>query len=248
MSSVLITGASGMLGRHLKDRFYDADVILGRAELDLTNIEKTKSWIKNKYYSTIIHAAAFTDLDYCENNKKRTMILHASIVDTLNNFCDRLIYISTVPVWEKEQYEENTYFESKRAGEERTAKRDTNVVVRTNIYGRGGIVGWAHKNLNKGRAINGYEDVWFNPVHVDQLSHFIKEITEEKTNKPVYTIAGDTMLNKYDFLKKIAETLELDSSLIAPIETKKQNLLLENPDKTYSLKQGMELIKYDYKN
>ena len=176
------------------------------------------------------------------------MILHSSIIEVLNNFCDRLVYISPVPVWEKNQYKENVYFESKRAGEETTSRRATNIVVRTNIYGRGGIVDWAHENLSEKKPINGYEDVQFNPVHVAQLSDFIVGIVNQKSNKPRYTVSADTTLSKYHFLKKIAQILELDSSLVSPIETRKQNLLLENADKTYSLKQGMELIKHDYQN
>jgi len=247
--SVLITGASGMLGKSLHKLYTDADTISGRSQLDLSDINKTQNWLENKYYSTIIHAAAFTDLNYCKNNIDKAIILHASIIDVLSKHCDRLIYISTVPVWEKSRYAPNEYFETKKLGEHVALKRADNIVVRTNIYGPSNLVDWACQNLQQGQQINGYENVLFNPVHVDQLSLWIYDLLKKDVQKQIFTIAADRTLSKYQFLKEVAEMIGLDSSLIFPITLPwEQDLVLQNPDKTYSLKEGMELIKNDYKN
>ena len=118
-----------MLGKSLNKLYTGADTISGRSQLDLSNISETHNWLKNKHYSTIVHSAAFTDLNYCKNNIDKAIILHASIVDVLSEHCDRLVYISTVPIWEKNEYTPNEYFETKKLGEHVTLKRADNIVV-----------------------------------------------------------------------------------------------------------------------
>jgi len=238
-----------MLGKSLNKLYDDADVISGRSQLDLSDIDKTQNWLKGRYYSTIIHSAAFTDLNYCKNNIDKAIILHASIVDVLSKHCDRLAYISTVPIWEKNEYFPNEYFETKKLGEHVALKKANNIVIRTNIYGPSNLVDWAYQNLKQGQQINGYENVFFNPIHVDQLSSWIYENLKHKTQKQTLTVSGDRTLSKYQFLKEVAEVTDLDSSLIFPITLPwEQDLVLENPDKVFPLNKGMELIKNDYKN
>ena len=41
---ILITGGSGMLGSSLRTIFPSADVLNGKQDLDLTNIQKTNEW------------------------------------------------------------------------------------------------------------------------------------------------------------------------------------------------------------
>tara|TARA_R110000824_G_scaffold357337_1_gene544784 strand:- start:78 stop:824 length:747 start_codon:yes stop_codon:yes gene_type:complete len=247
--SILITGASGMLGKSLNKLYIDASVICGRSQLDLSDIDETQKWMKGKHYSTIIHAAAFTDLNYCKNNIDKAIILHASIVDVLSEHCDRLVYISTVPMWKKSEYLPNVYFETKKLGEQVALKKTGNIVVRTNIYGPSSLVDWAYQSLKQKQQINGYENVIFNPVHVDQLSAWICDILKQDAQKQILTISGSRILSKYQFLKEIAEMMHLDSSLVFPITLpQEQDLKLEDPDQVCSFKKGMELIKNDYKN
>lgn len=242
----LITGANGMLGRCLKKRLKDSQVLSGRSYLDLTDLKKTKEWLGRKHFSTIIHTAAFTDLSFCEHNKEMAFCLHSSVVEILKEHCDRIIYISTVPIWNDENYKKNVYFESKRAGEHKALDNHNGVVIRTNIYGDGGLVKWAINQLSAGNKINGFSDVYFNPVHTAQLSDFIVKLMQQEAHESLYTLAGDETLSKYEFLKKVSQILNFNSSLIEPIIANKHSVVLKNVDVTFSLKQGMEILKNDY--
>jgi len=244
----LITGANGMLGRCLKKRLKDSQVLAGRSYLDLTDLKKTKEWLGKKHFSTIIHTAAFTDLSFCEHNKGMAFCLHSSVVEILKEHCDRIIYISTVPIWNDENYKKNVYFESKRAGEHKALNDSNGVVIRTNIYGNGGLVKWATNELSAGKKINGFSDVYFNPVHTAQLSDFIVKLMQQEAHQSLYTLAGDQTLSKCDFLKKVSQILNFNSSLIEPIIANKHSVVLKNVDVTFSLKQGMEILKNDYQN
>ena len=114
-SGILITGASGMLGASLQKIFPTATTLAGKKQLDLSNMEESREWFLKKRFKTIIHCAALTNLNQCQRNSTMAFSLHSGIIPLLNDHCDRLIYISTVPVWQSADIEDNVYFISKKA-------------------------------------------------------------------------------------------------------------------------------------
>ena len=72
---MLITGASGMLGKSLSKLFPKSTLLKGKKDLDLTDIKETNNWFKGKHFDVIIHCAAFTDLGYCDDNTNQASIL-----------------------------------------------------------------------------------------------------------------------------------------------------------------------------
>ena len=239
---MLITGASGMLGKSLSKLFPKSTLLKGKKDLDLTDIKETNNWFKGKHFDVIIHCAAFTDLGYCDDNTNQARILHSEIVDHLDQYCDKLVYISTNPTDDK-----RAYYLTKQEGEKRTMlNSQSNIVLRTNIYGRGGLVEWAVSNLKDKKQINGYANVIFNAIHVDQLSNTIKKVLQADFPGGVQNIAGNYIMSKYDFICLVANYLNLDNNLIAesmsPIP---QDLVIES-QYGLSLNEGLELLKKDY--
>ena len=167
-SKILITGGSGMLGSSLKKIIINAEVLDGRSKLDFCKNSQVYDFFQNKYFDSIIHTAAFTDLKYCESYPDKANILHAEIVNFLQTKCNKLIYISTNP-----SKSNKIYYKTKRQGEKNALKRQKDLVIRTNIFGNKGLVEWALKKIKTDKIIYGYTDVKFNPVHVDQLSNYI---------------------------------------------------------------------------
>lgn len=237
-----------MLGSFLSKHLVNSEIIFGRKHVDLTDLQKTKQWLNNKKFSTIIHTAAFTDLDFCEKNEEMSFVLHSSIIEVFRKHCSKIVYISTVPVWDEKHYKKNVYFESKKSGEQKVLNCENGLVIRTNIYGDGGLVKWAVNNISNKQKINGFSDVYFNPIHVAQLTDFIVQIIQKDKCESLYTVASDQILTKFDFLKKVSKTLNLDSSLINPVISNKSNLILKNIDITFSLEEGIRKLKNDYKN
>jgi len=240
---MLITGASGMLGKSLSKLFPNAILLAGRRDLDLTNIEETNNYLEDKYFDVIIHCAAFTNLQYCDDNPYKTMILHSEIVDHLVKHCDKFIYISTNPTDNK-----RTYYLTKQAGEKRTMlSKSTNIVLRTNIYGKGGLAEWAISNLKDKKKIKGFSNILFNAIHIDQLSNVIKELLSDPHSSGVINVAGNYTISKYDFICLVANYLNLDVNLVTPSEgTILQDLVIANSIDKLSLNEGLKLLKKDY--
>jgi len=270
MSKFLITGANGMLGKSLCSTFTDHLALNGRKELDLTDLKLVEKFLQNKSFDVVIHSAAYTNLNFCEENEEKAFILHSKVLPLLHSKCKTFVYISTNP-----SCSQKVYYRSKREGEEKCIKNlSDSVVIRTNIYGKGGLVEWAVKELREGNQINGYTNVVFNAVHAEQLSGFLyyllfnKELMEdgyESTTDPkraalnidsylkykskALSFGGNYSLSKYDFLKLVSIYLGLDSSLIKPTETEPNDLMVPvsyDDVLSPSISQGLEILKKNY--
>ena len=209
-NKILITGGNGMLGKSLKKYFPNATFLNGKKDLDFTS-DKIDILINSfGQFDYVIHCAAITDLNYCEIHPKQAYDIHVKAVKLLQKKSNKLIYISTNPIQSKK-----VYYKTKKMGEESTLERENDLVIRTNIIGDGGLVKWALDNLKRGKKINGFSNVIFNPIHVDQLSEFISKNIEKY--KGVLNLASFDHISKYNFLKSIATKYKIEE-LIQPIK------------------------------
>jgi dTDP-4-dehydrorhamnose reductase len=223
MLKILVTGGNGMLGNELKNHIPKASYMLGKNDLDLSNLNLVDNILPYDY-DIIIHTAAYTNISYSENFPQKAFNLHAGVIPFLQSRCKKLIYISA----QGKNYNQ-VYFKTKLKGEKLTLKRETDLVIRTNIYGNGGLVNWALKELNKGSKINGYTDVIFNPLSTLQLSKIIVESFQESG---IINTGTKSIISKYDFLKILALKNNLDVNLIFPTKNNKyQDLTVDLKDK-----------------
>lgn len=156
--NVLITGASGLLGRACTKAFADQQPITcawSRAgendlRIDLTNSSAVRAAIKELKPDLIIHTAAERKPDICENQQEQTQALNVDASQTLaESAADlnaKLIYLSTDYVFDGSNppyavddacHPLNFYGQTKRAGEEAVlTASDQHIVLRVPIlYG-----------------------------------------------------------------------------------------------------------------
>lgn len=161
---VLVTGASGMLGKDIVKLFsrsggyeiytcqIDQTEILNRENINSVTFDLTDSNLFSKHLKEIrpdliIHCAAIVNVDACEKDKDKALKLHSETINqiAIDSPSSKLVYISTDSVFDgsKGDYLEkdkpnplNYYATSKLEGEQNTLKLVKNsMVVRTNIYG-----------------------------------------------------------------------------------------------------------------
>ena len=212
MSKILITGGNGMLGSELQKYFVGATVLRGRVKLDLTNLKLLEDYLKENSFDTIIHAAAYTNLKYSEENPLKALDLHCNVVDLFNKYSRKLIFISA-----QGKDFESVYHKTKLLGEKKVKAKENNLIIRTNIYGNGGLIQWAKNELILGNSINGFSNCIFNPVSTEQLSALIYKSINNLSG--IINVGSKTIISKYDFLKVVALQLNLDVNLIFPVET-----------------------------
>ena len=227
-----------MLGSKIKTYLPNADYLNGTKDIDLSSPSCIADILALPYYDIIIHTAAFTNMNYNESNPNEAYHLHADIVTILQQKCNKLVYISG----QGKNYD-LVYFKSKLKGESLVLQRSTDLVIRTNIYGNGGLARWALNELKQSKSINGYTDVIFNPLSTKQLSKFLLTCFDKEG---IINVGTKSIISKYDFLKILALKNSLDPQLILPIKSNQYEDLtvdLNNQYQEFNLLEG--ILDYD---
>ena len=69
MKNILITGANGLLGSEFKARLTDEEAwFCGHADLDITDFEAVRCFLKGRKIRYIINCAACRDAEYLEDH------------------------------------------------------------------------------------------------------------------------------------------------------------------------------------
>ncbi len=248
---VLITGGSGMLGSnlafwlsqsrprwqlHLTYRTHRVEmpgVASHRCDLlDMAEVERLMEDVKPEL---IIHCAALTDLDYCEQHPGEALLVNAGTTMTVMGWAEhlgaRLIYISTDamfgvarkrPFTEKSEIQPiSEYAFTKFQGElDASCIGDKTLIVRTCIFGsnptpRQSLAEWIVAELSAGNPITGFTDVRFNPILTTDFAAALLVAIESKLSG-LYHISGRDALSKYDFAVLLANTFGYDPKLVVP--------------------------------
>lgn len=242
-NKILVSGANGMLGKALVKRLNKSSTI------DIYCISKSNSSpfdfvklvspeeIEEIEFEAFFHCAAEVNVNLCEKDFNHAMLSNCeyagwlfSRVTAVYNF-----FISTDSVYEgvTGDYREidetnpvNNYAKSKLKGEELLLKNIANLyVIRTNIVGDnsksgGSLFEFAKRELSLGNAINGFNNIYFNPLSVQHLSLVLLRMLEDKVPFGIYNLGCDRKISKYDFLMEVANIMAADASLIKSIDYK----------------------------
>ncbi|WP_409068649.1 dTDP-4-dehydrorhamnose reductase family protein [Clostridium sp. FAM 1755] len=243
---ILITGSTGMLGKSIINDFKDDNRFevygisrrinekvnnYNRVITDITDNDQLIKILRRINPDVIIHCAANTNVDDCSDNKEYTYKLHVEATQTLAEFNSRYIYISTDSVFDgqKGDYSEedeinplNYYATTKLEGERVSLNSNSKtLILRTNIYGfhleeKNSLVEWALGNLLLDNKINGFNNVYFNPVYVGQLAKIIKKIVTSSNITGILNIGSKEYISKYEFLIRLAEVFNIYINLVIP--------------------------------
>ena len=242
-NKILITGASGMLGTALaknweekfdiyatdKKIFQDSPTELFFA-FDLLD-DSYDVLLKWAEPDCIVHCAAITNVDYCEEYPEEATKVNGESVKKLlkSDVNARLIFISTDAVFpdgvhmatEKDKTgSDNVYGKSKELGEKYIMEEDgLHSVIRTTIVGKNinpsnqGFVEWIISSLKNRKEIVLFDDVLFTPITIWHLAEELEWVIRNDIGGIVH-IAGKNAITKYEFGMSLCEKLGLDKRLI----------------------------------
>jgi dTDP-4-dehydrorhamnose reductase len=240
---ILITGASGMLGATLVNKWQDRFEVFGTGksnflnnpakkymEFDLLN-ESYKDLIKWSSPDIVLHCAALTDVDYCEENPTNTFHVNSEPLDKFLKVDSniKVIFISSDAVFDGNIHLAsertlcspiNVYGQSKKKGEDYLSKLENkHLSVRTTILGKNinytkqGLLEWMINSLKNGKKITLFNDVIFTPITIWRLAKELESVIENDLSGVIH-IAGKEPISKYEFGLKLCKVLDLDSNLI----------------------------------
>lgn len=190
----------------------------------------------------IIHCAALANLDACEANPDLARQLNTDLPRTLASHVARggarMVHVSTDSVFDglRGDYTEQdppnpigVYSCTKLEGELAVAEADSRAIIaRVNLFGwsmngNRSLAEFFFNNLSQGRAVNGFTDVFFCPILVNELARIFTAMLE-KNLSGLYHVVGPESLSKYDFGLRIAQRFNLDGSLINPVSVTQAGL------------------------
>jgi dTDP-4-dehydrorhamnose reductase len=249
MKKVLITGANGFLGQHLtrflKSREYEVVAtskvpcrIHGLSnvqfeQVDLGDKASIEQMLSKHSFDVIIHNAALSKPDECENNKNYCLSVNVQatkyLLDATNG---HFIYISSDFIFgEDGPHAEdaltgplNFYGESKLLAEKLVVEsgKKCTIVRPAFIYGAAGegirpsFLHWVRTNLEQQKQIKVVGDQKRTPTYAEDICKGISAIIDREVTG-VFNLAGKDILSPYQMAVKTANVLKLDSSLIIEV-------------------------------
>lgn len=222
---ILITGANGMLAKEVKERFSEGNelILTDVAELDITNKEAVRKFVKENNPEYIINCAAFTAVDKAEecfdlaekiNGDGPTFLAIAAKENGA-----KLVHISTDYVFGgdlsldkdyKEDDEKNpvtVYGITKLHGEQGIEQNmDEYYIFRTAwLYGLGGnnFVKTMTKLGQTRDEINVVSDQHGSPTYAKDLAEFVYQAVVKKIPYGIYNATNEGYTTWYDFTKEI---------------------------------------------
>lgn len=223
------TGRSVVAAVH---RTFDHFELVSSRQADLTSDAALNDLFGIVKPTAVVNCAALTDVDACERDPDRAFLLNSRVPQALSAKCAEsgavFVHISTDSVFagDRGNYSEldapapvNVYARSKLEGERLVVDANANcVVLRTNFVGpsrsgRSGLADWVASRLESGEAIDGFRDVVFSPLFVADLADIILMCTGAGI-RGVYHAAARDSCSKYEFSRRLASALSLDSSLV----------------------------------
>lgn len=203
-------------------------------------------------FDQFVHAAALTQVDYCEEHREEAMLVnvHATVqaLAAAEVHSKAICYISTDFVFDgqKGDYAEedvlspvNWYGVTKQLAESliQEAKIPWSIIRTCLVYGnalsgtRNNIITWVRDNLQQQKPIKVVSDQVRTPTYVKDLAKGIQLVLENNATG-IYHISGKEKLTPYDMAVKAAAWFNLDASLMTRVDASTFSQLGKRPLKT----------------
>jgi len=256
--TVLVTGANGLLGQKLIEQLKGKEEYrllasgLGGCRLpehwkgfdwvsmDVTDLYRVKEVFEEYKPDVVIHTAAMTQVDDCENQREEAVRQNVDAVRNLVEVCGfyntHLIHLSTDFIFDGQAgpYEEDTepnpvnfYGETKLEAEKliMASSIPWSIVRTVLVYGiaqdlsRSNIILWVKNSLEAGKTIQVVNDQWRTPTLAEDLAQGCI-LVMEKEALGVFNISGKDFLTPYDMALMTAEFFRLDKNLIKEVNSR----------------------------
>ena len=208
---------------------------LDLGEMDVTKKEEVMSILPQLEPDIVVHTAAFTDVDGCEQEPEKAFLINGTGTANIVSACERigckLAYLSTDFVFsgsKKGLYREednpepvSIYGESKLAGEKEAARLENSFIIRTAwLYGKAGR-NFVTAILEKARSqdiLRVVDDQIGSPTYTVDLSEMLARVIGG-ASFGIYHISNRGNCSRFDFAMEILKAANIRGVEIVPVKS-----------------------------
>lgn len=262
MKRILVTGAGGRVGSNLVHTMGRRLPVSGTFHrlryrppglptyhMDLASKKSIADVFSDARPDVVIHAAALTQLDWCETHVAETRAANVDgtrqLVEVAREFEARVVLISTDMVFDggSPPYREgdrtgpvNVYALSKLDSEPLVRALPDSLIVRTTVFGwnvrpHPDIAERTVDSLERSLEVVAFDDLFSSPVLVNDLAEILAEMIERDL-VGLYHVCGKDTVSKFQLSRLVAGAFGLDGSLIRPGDSRRASLAARRPRDT----------------
>ena len=220
--------------------------------LDITQKDAVDQTINSVQPDVIVHAAAMTQVDDCEQNMSLSYSVNVdgtrNLLESAEDVNSRFCLISTDFVFSGASgpYSENDptgavnyYGQTKELAEQlvMSSRLNWSIARTVLLYGkadpskRSNFIYWVKQNLEAGKHIKVVNDQIRTPTFIPDLANGI-DLMIEKGARGIFHLSGKDILTPYQMAILIAKHLQLNESLIEPVDASIFTQIGKRPLKT----------------
>ena len=250
MNNVLVTGATGLLGRHLAPKLKEhghgiithARTVDADFSANLADYNKTFELLTRIQPTVIINLVGLTSVEHCQEQPNEAYLANTRVVENLviwilctGTDC-HLVQISTDHLYDETgpHAEDivtltNNYAFSKYSGE-LAAARVSNTILRTNFIGRSKVskreshTDWLYTSLANGKYIQVLDDVSFSPLSLTTLAEMIHLVLGQRL-VGTFNLGSRNGMTKSEFDFAFADSLGLPTETMSRINSNQATFL-----------------------
>jgi len=233
---VLITGAAGQVGRELLTAFADHDVLgVGHDELDVTSREDVLALMSASRSEAVVHAAAWTAVDACEDDTDRAYATNAvgvrNVAEAARRVGAHLTTFSTDYVFDGTKtapYVEwdapnpqSAYGLSKLAGEQEVMSYPDSLVLRISwVCGQHGsnMVKTILRLAGQSGPLRFVDDQRGHPTFAADAAAGARRLVADR-RVGLYHLTNQGAVSWYEFARAVLRAAGDDPSRVEPIRT-----------------------------
>ena len=268
---ILITGSNGLLGQKLlallpqqpgvavvatargANRVADFFPKVPFVALDVTDAAQVGQVLAQEQPTHVIHTAAMTNVDECEQNQAACWQLNVEAVGYLAAACAaqgiHLTHLSTDfifdgsagPLAEDALPAPISHYGASKLAAEQLVQGIEGLryaIARTVLVygvlrggGRSNLVLWVRDSLRAGTAIKVVADQWRTPTLAEDLAEGCWLLAQHNA-QGIYHLSGAEMLTPYDMAQQVANYFGLDNSLIERVDARTFSQPARRPART----------------
>ncbi len=274
MLKIALTGSTGLVGSRIIELLGNSFEFIPilQEDVDITDRKGITRAIDTMSFDILLHLAAYTNVDGAETQAKLAHTINVegtkNIYDAVTNKGKKLVYISTDYVFDgtNPPYDETSvpnpigvYGTTKYGGEE-VVKENAMIVrisypYRSEFEIKKDFIRALKTRLEEGKPLSMVGDIAITPTFIDDIAYGLRHLFEHFSPE-VFHLVGSSSHTPYEIALLVAETFNLDKSLISkttfneyfphPETRPRDTRIISKKNNFYpmhNLEEGLQIIK-----